>query len=183
MKQQAILFLNRRGAASCVLCRECGFVAMCDRCDMPLTYHSTERILLCHYCNRQAKVLYTCPQCQSTGIRYFGLGTEKVMDTIQHSFLRARLLRWDRDTASNHRAHQELLDRFANREADILVGTQMIAKGLDLPGVTLVGVDLGGYRAQLARFRRTRTRLYAVDAGSGSCGTRRRGRYSDCTDL
>jgi primosomal protein N' (replication factor Y) len=140
MKQQAILFLNRRGAASCVLCRECGFVAMCDRCDMPLTYHSTERILLCHYCNRQAKVLYACPQCKSTGIRYFGLGTEKVMSTIQQMFPSARLLRWDRDTASNHRAHQELLDRFANREADFLVGTQMIAKGLDLPGVTLVGV-------------------------------------------
>jgi primosomal protein N' (replication factor Y) len=140
MKQQAILFLNRRGAASYVLCRECGFVAMCDRCDMPLTYHSTERILLCHYCNRQAKVLYSCPQCKSTGIRYFGLGTEKVMATIQQLFPSARLLRWDRDTASNHRAHQELLDRFANREADFLVGTQMIAKGLDLPGVTLVGV-------------------------------------------
>src|SRR6266852_4358099 len=129
--QQAILFLNRRGAASCVLCRECGFVAMCDRCDVPLTYHSTERILLCHYCNRQSKVLHACPQCKSTGIRYFGLGTEKVMDTIQRSFPTARLLRWDRDTASNHRAHQALLDRFANRQADILVGTQMIAKGLD----------------------------------------------------
>ena len=140
MGQQAILFLNRRGAASCVLCRDCGFVAMCDRCDVPLTYHSTERILLCHYCNRQSKVLYACPQCMSPGIRYFGLGTEKVMHTIQHAFPSARLLRWDRDTASNHRAHQGLLDRFANREADILVGTQMIAKGLDLPGVTLVGV-------------------------------------------
>jgi primosomal protein N' (replication factor Y) len=140
LRQQAILFLNRRGAASCVLCRECGFVAMCDRCDMPLTYHSTERILLCHYCNRQARVLYACPQCQSEGIRYFGLGTEKVIATIQHLFPAARLLRWDRDTASNQRAHQDLLDRFANREADILVGTQMIAKGLDLPGVTLVGV-------------------------------------------
>jgi primosomal protein N' (replication factor Y) len=139
-KQQAILFLNRRGAASCVLCRDCGFVVMCDRCDVPLTYHSTERILLCHYCNRQSKVLYACPQCQSTGIRYFGLGTEKVMETIQRSFPTARLLRWDRDTATNHRAHQQLLDRFAGREADILVGTQMIAKGLDLPGVTLVGV-------------------------------------------
>jgi primosomal protein N' (replication factor Y) len=138
--QQAILFLNRRGAASCVLCRDCGFVAMCDRCDVPLTYHSTERILLCHYCNRQSKVLYVCPQCTSPGIRYFGLGTEKVMHTIQHDFPSARLLRWDRDTASNHRAHQGLLDRFSNREADILVGTQMIAKGLDLPGVTLVGV-------------------------------------------
>ena len=140
MGQQAILFLNRRGAASCVLCRDCGYVAMCERCDIPLTYHSTERILLCHYCNSESKVLHACPQCSSAGIRYFGLGTEKVMDTIQRSFPTARLLRWDRDTASDHRAHQSLLDRFANREADILVGTQMIAKGLDLPGVTLVGV-------------------------------------------
>ena len=139
-KQQAILYLNRRGAASCILCRECGFVAMCDRCDVPLTYHSTERILLCHYCNRQGKVLRICPQCGSASIRYFGLGTEKVMDTVARAFPAARLLRWDRDTARNRRAHEQLLDRFANREADILVGTQMIAKGLDLPGVTLVGV-------------------------------------------
>lgn len=138
--QQAILFLNRRGAASCVLCRDCGYVALCDRCDIPLTYHSTERILLCHYCGHQSKVLHFCPACHGSGIRYFGLGTEKVQATIQNSFPNARLLRWDRDTARNRRAHEQLLDRFANREADILVGTQMIAKGLDLPGVTLVGV-------------------------------------------
>jgi primosomal protein N' (replication factor Y) len=138
--QQAILYLNRRGAASCVLCRECGYVAMCDCCDVPLTYHSTERILLCHYCNGQSKVLDICPQCNSVSMRYFGLGTEKVEDTIGHLFPQARLLRWDRDTARHRRAHEQLLDRFANREADILVGTQMIAKGLDLPGVTLVGV-------------------------------------------
>jgi len=138
--QQAILYLNRRGAASCVLCRECGFVAMCDHCDMPLTYHSTERILLCHYCNGQNSILHLCPQCNSPSIRYFGLGTEKVEDTIARHFPTARLLRWDRDTARHRRTHEQLLDRFANREADILVGTQMIAKGLDLPGVTLVGV-------------------------------------------
>jgi len=138
--QQAILFLNRRGAASCVLCRDCGYVAICEHCDIPLTYHATERILLCHYCGRQSKVLQTCPGCGSVGIRYFGLGTEKVQETIQRSFPTARMLRWDRDTARNRRAHEQLLDRFANREADILVGTQMIAKGLDLPGVTLVGV-------------------------------------------
>lgn len=138
--QQAILYLNRRGAASCVLCRECGFVAMCDRCDVPLTYHSTERILLCHYCNSQSKLLRACPQCGSQSIRYFGLGTEKVVETMERAFPGARLLRWDRDTAKNRRAHEQLLDRFAGREADILVGTQMIAKGLDLPGVTLVGV-------------------------------------------
>ncbi len=138
--QQAILFLNRRGAASCVLCRDCGFVAQCDRCDIPLTYHSTERILLCHYCGQKSKMLQFCPNCNSSGIRYFGVGTEKVQDTIQKSFPDARLLRWDRDTARNRSAHEQLLDRFANRQADILIGTQMIAKGLDLPGVTLVGV-------------------------------------------
>lgn len=139
-KQQAILFLNRRGAASCVLCRDCGYVALCDKCDVPLTYHSTEHVLLCHYCGTTAKAIQFCPVCKSSGIRYFGLGTEKVQDTIQRSFPSARLLRWDRDTARNRHAHEQLLDRFANREADILVGTQMIAKGLDLPGVTLVGV-------------------------------------------
>ncbi|BCL82519.1 primosomal protein N` [Ktedonobacteria bacterium brp13] len=139
-KQQAILFLNRRGAASCILCRDCGYVVMCERCDIPLTYHSTERILLCHYCGHQRKVVQFCPQCSSSGIRYFGLGTEKIQETIQRSFPQARLLRWDRDTARNRRAHERLLDQFANREADIMIGTQMIAKGLDLPGVTLVGV-------------------------------------------
>jgi primosomal protein N' (replication factor Y) len=138
--QQAILFLNRRGAASCVLCRDCGFVALCTHCDIPLTYHATERTLLCHYCGRHNKVLHFCPHCKSSNIRYFGLGTEKVQATIQQNFPTARLLRWDRDTARNRHTHAMLLDRFAQREADILIGTQMIAKGLDLPGVTLVGV-------------------------------------------
>src|SRR5258708_18782562 len=137
--QQAILFLNRRGAASCVLCRDCGYVAICDSCDVPLTYHSTEHLLLCHYCGSIRKAIQFCPNCNSSGIRYFGLGTEKVQATIKRSFPSARLLRWDRDTARNRQAHEQLLDRFANREADILIGTQMIAKGLDLPGVTLVG--------------------------------------------
>lgn len=139
-QQQGILYLNRRGAASCVLCRECGYVAMCEQCDIPLTYHSTERVLLCHYCNSQHKPPRTCPQCAGASIRYFGLGTEKVEQTIARMFPGVRLLRWDRDTARSRRAHEQLLDRFARREADILVGTQMIAKGLDIPGVTLVGV-------------------------------------------
>ncbi len=168
--QQAILFLNRRGAASCVLCRECGFVAMCDRCDVPLTYHSTERILLCHYCNRHSEVLHMCPSCKSMSMRYFGLGTEKVMHTIQHSFPAARLLRWDRDTARNRRAHEQLLDRFANREADVMVGTQMIAKGLDLPGVTLVGVisaDIGLMLPDYSASERTFTLLTQVAGRAG----------------
>ena len=138
--QQAILFLNRRGTASSILCRECGYVALCQQCDIPLTYHATERILLCHYCGTINKMLSRCPNCYSEGIRYFGLGTEKVQETLQRQFPTARLLRWDRDTTRVRHAHEELLERFANREADILIGTQMIAKGLDLPGVTLVGV-------------------------------------------
>jgi primosomal protein N' (replication factor Y) len=169
-RQQAILFLNRRGAASCVLCRECGFVAMCDRCDVPLTYHSTERILLCHYCNQHSEVLHVCPSCKSMSMRYFGLGTEKVMHTIQHSFPAARLLRWDRDTARNRRAHEQLLDRFANREADVMVGTQMIAKGLDLPGVTLVGVisaDIGLMLPDYSASERTFTLLTQVAGRAG----------------
>jgi len=168
--QQAILFLNRRGAASCVLCRECGFVAMCDRCDVPLTYHSTERILLCHYCSRQSEVLHRCPSCNSMSMRYFGLGTEKVQHTIQRSFPTARLLRWDRDTARNRRAHEQLLDRFANREADVLIGTQMIAKGLDLPGVTLVGVisaDIGLMLPDYSAAERTFTLLTQVAGRAG----------------
>lgn len=172
-KQQAILFLNRRGAASCVLCRDCGFVAICDRCDMSLTYHSTEHVLLCHYCGATSKVIQFCPSCKSSGIRYFGLGTEKVQDTIQRQFPEVRLLRWDRDTAKNRRAHEQLLDRFANREADILVGTQMIAKGLDLPGVTLVGVisaDIALNLPDYASPERTFTLLTQVAgrAGRGS---------------
>jgi primosomal protein N' (replication factor Y) len=171
--QQAILFLNRRGAASCVLCRDCGFVALCDRCDIPLTYHATERVLLCHYCGRRNKILQFCPQCRSSSMRYFGLGTEKVQATIQQCFPDARLLRWDRDTARNRRAHEELLDRFASREADILIGTQMIAKGLDLPGVTLVGVisaDIALGLPDYATPERTFTLLTQVAgrAGRGS---------------
>ncbi len=138
--QQAILFLNRRGEASVVLCRACGFTALCRSCDIPLTYHSTESILLCHYCGTVNELPSLCPACHSAGIRYFGLGTEKVQATIQRNFPTARLLRWDRDTARTRHAHEELLERFERREADILIGTQMIAKGLDLPGVTLVGV-------------------------------------------
>jgi primosomal protein N' (replication factor Y) len=168
--QQAILYLNRRGAASCILCRECGFVAMCDHCDIPLTYHSTERILLCHYCNGQSRVLHFCPQCNSPGIRYFGLGTEKVEDTIARHFPQARLLRWDRDTAKHRRAHEQLLDRFANREADILVGTQMIAKGLDLPGVTLVGVITADIALMLPDFSASERAFTLLTQVAGRAG-------------
>lgn len=138
--EQAILFLNRRGTATFVLCRDCGFVLRCPRCDLPLTYHGPQARLVCHTCNFRLHQPDHCPACSSRRIRYFGLGTERVEEMVQQTFPGARTLRWDRDTTRTRGAHDLLLRQFAERRADVLIGTQMIAKGLDLPLVTLVGV-------------------------------------------
>ena len=138
---QAILFLNRRGSAGVVQCRRCGFVVRCWRCNSPYTYHGDEG-LVCHHCNRRRAAPTTCPQCRGPYIRYLGLGTQRVVEEVERLLPDARVLRWDRDTASTGRAHQELLDHFAGGRADVLVGTQMIAKGLHVPAVTLVGAVL-----------------------------------------
>jgi primosomal protein N' (replication factor Y) len=138
--EQAILFLNRRGTATFIICRDCGHVLHCPRCEMPLTYHRPHMMLLCHHCGRKEVPHQECPQCGSRRIRYFGLGTEQVEILVQQQWPHARITRWDRDTTAGHNTHESLLATFINQEADILVGTQMIAKGLDLPLVTLVGV-------------------------------------------
>ena len=138
--EQAILFLNRRGTASFVICRDCGYVQRCPRCDMPLTYHRPHLRLVCHHCGRSEPQQQECPQCGSRRIKYFGLGTEQVETLVQSQWPQARITRWDRDTTAGRTTHETLLASFINQEADILVGTQMIAKGLDLPLVTLVGV-------------------------------------------
>ncbi len=139
-QQQAILYLNRRGSASFVLCRDCGHVEACPRCAVPLTYHGAGQVLICHHCNRRYPVPAICPKCESRRIRYFGTGTQSVEETVKLAFPSARTLRWDRDVTGAKGAHDAILKRFTEREADILIGTQMIAKGLDLPQVTLVGV-------------------------------------------
>ncbi len=138
--EQAIIFLNRRGTATFIICRDCGHVLTCPRCDLPLTYHRPRSALVCHHCGQREPPHQLCPQCGSKRIRYFGLGTEEVEAQIQQRWPQARITRWDRDTTAGKHRHEELLARFINHEADILVGTQMIAKGLDLPLVTLVGV-------------------------------------------
>ncbi|NLT74863.1 MAG: primosomal protein N' [Chloroflexi bacterium] len=138
--QQAILFVNRRGAASFVMCRDCGQVLNCDRCGLPLTYHSAGEDLVCHRCNVREPVPEVCPRCASRRIRYFGLGTQRVEDDLRSRYPGARVVRWDYDATRGHNAHEQLLDLFTRGEADIMVGTQMVAKGLDLPLVTLVGV-------------------------------------------
>ena len=138
--EQAILFLNRRGSSSYVFCRDCGYVAGCPRCDMPLTYHQSGVALRCHYCGHQEPSPTTCPKCSSKRIRFFGAGTQQVEEAVKAAFPQAVVLRWDADSAAKQGAHDLILDRFIHRQANILIGTQMIAKGLDLPLVTLVGV-------------------------------------------
>lgn len=139
-REQVILFLNRRGTATFILCRDCGNVFKCKRCDNPMTYHGTGDQLVCHHCNRRDRVPMKCPNCGSARIRYFGVGTEKVEAEIQKLFPTARTLRWDYDVTRSKDSHEAILEKFVQHQADILIGTQMIAKGLDLPLVTLVGV-------------------------------------------
>jgi primosomal protein N' (replication factor Y) len=138
--EQIILFLNRRGTATFVRCRSCGFVFRCPRCSVALTYHSAEKRLICHRCRYSIPVSPTCPRCSGRNLRSLGIGTQRVEEEVTHIFPQARVLRWDKDVVTRRYAHEELLKSFRDRKADVLIGTQMIAKGLDLPEVTLAGV-------------------------------------------
>jgi primosomal protein N' (replication factor Y) (superfamily II helicase) len=151
--QQAILFLNRRGTATYVFCRDCGYALKCPRCDTPLTFHASGNTLLCHRCNYQRNLPNKCPQCSSTKIRQYGTGTERVETEVKKLFPQARPLRWDWSTTRAKGAHEAILRKFANHEADVLIGTQMLAKGLDLPLVTLVGVVLAEVGLNLPDYR------------------------------
>jgi primosomal protein N' (replication factor Y) len=141
--EQAILFLNRRGTATYIFCRDCGYVLRCPNCNTPLTLHLEEQErLLCHQCGYERKRPTTCPQCGGRQIREYGLGSERVETEVNSLFPKARTLRWDWETTRQKDAHEMILTHFANHQADVLVGTQMLAKGLDLPLVTLVGIVL-----------------------------------------
>ena len=138
--EQVILFLNRRGSATFVMCRDCGHVLKCPRCELPLTYHSAVDDLICHHCNHTTFLPPQCPSCWSGRIKFFGLGTQRLEELVNETWPLAQSVRWDTDTTGKRGDHEAILDRFIGGEADIMVGTQMIAKGLDLPRVTLVGV-------------------------------------------
>ncbi|MEG1535508.1 MAG: primosomal protein N' [Clostridia bacterium] len=138
--EQAIIFLNRRGHSSFVMCRKCGYIAKCQDCDVSLTYHSTENMLKCHYCGKRYKMLTRCPSCGSDEIRYGKVGTQRVVSELEKIFPKSKILRMDNETTTTKSAYLDILGAFAAREADILVGTQMIAKGHDFPDVTLVGI-------------------------------------------
>ncbi len=159
-EQQAILFLNRRGHATYVFCRDCGYTLECSRCGIPLTYHHTSNQMICHHCNKRRLAVVRCPQCGGGRIKHFGVGTEAVQAEVQRCFPTARTLRWDWDVTRQRGAHENILRSFSERDADILIGTQMIAKGLDLPLVTLVGaiscdvgLSLPDYRAAERTFQ------------------------------
>ena len=137
---QAILFLNRRGYSQTVICKECGYVAKCEQCDVSLTFHRDENCLKCHYCGNKYEPLRACPECGGVKLSYAGTGTQRIVSDLQKLYPTARILRMDNDTTSGKEGHYKILKTFAEKKADILVGTQMIAKGHDFPSVTLVGI-------------------------------------------
>ena len=139
-EKQAILFLNRRGYSQTVICKECGYVAKCEACDVSLTYHREENCLKCHYCGTKYNMLSACPDCGGVKLAYAGTGTQRIVADLQKLYPSARILRMDNDTTSGKEGHYKILKTFAEKKADILVGTQMIAKGHDFPAVTLVGI-------------------------------------------
>ncbi|MGB2800446.1 MAG: primosomal protein N' [Dehalococcoidia bacterium] len=169
-KEQVILFLNRRGTATFVQCRNCGYVLRCKRCDVALTYHSAEADLVCHQCNSHTAVPDACPQCGSRRIKFLGIGTQKVAEETARAFPNANLLRWDRDVTRGKHSHEEILDRFLAHEADVLIGTQMIAKGLELPLVTLVGVINADVSLYLPDFRASERTFQILSQVAGRAG-------------
>ncbi|MDK2982194.1 MAG: hypothetical protein PWQ55_2541 [Chloroflexota bacterium] len=169
-KQQAILLLNRRGSASYVFCRDCGESLRCPRCDFPLTYHRSSAGLVCHTCGYTRKMPKTCPNCGSRKIKQFGLGTEKVEDELQRAYPSARVLRWDADTARGKNSQEIILSHFRQHNADFLIGTQMLAKGLDLPLVTLVGVVLADVGLNFPDYRTAERAFQLLTQVAGRAG-------------
>ena len=169
-EQQAILFLNRRGTATYVFCRDCGHTMKCPRCEIPLTYHQAQGALVCHYCSYQRRMPQTCPACGSQRIRQYGTGTQRVEAEVQVMFPQARTLRWDHETTRKKGSHDMILDHFVSHRADVLVGTQMLAKGLDLPLVTLVGVVLADVGLSLPDYRTNERAFQVLTQVAGRAG-------------
>ncbi|MDD5095283.1 MAG: primosomal protein N' [Dehalococcoidia bacterium] len=174
LHEQVILFLNRRGTASFVQCRDCGHVMRCRRCEITLTHHESENSLICHQCNYRIPPPTTCPECWSRRIKFLGIGTQKVEEETAKAFPRARLLRWDRDVTQGKYSHEEILKKFQDHQADILIGTQMVAKGLDIPLVTLVGVVNADVSLHLPHFSAGERTFQLLSQVAGRAGRGRR---------
>ena len=159
-KRQTILFLNRRGYSTFIMCRNCGYTVKCPNCNISMTYHSYERKLKCHYCGHEENIVTICPECHSDKIRYFGTGTQKLEQEIHKQFPEASTIRMDIDTVTKKNSHEVILNTFKNENIDILIGTQMVVKGHHFPNVTLVGViaadsslNIDDYRANERTFQ------------------------------
>lgn len=169
-KEQTVLLLNRRGYSSFVMCRDCGFVLPCPNCDISLTLHMDTRSMRCHYCGHEEPIPNRCPNCGGNKIRYYGTGTQKVEEELRELYPQARILRMDVDTTRRKGAHEQILQKFGAKEADILLGTQMIAKGLDFPEVTLVGVLNADTSLNLPDFRSSEHTFQLLTQVSGRAG-------------
>lgn len=168
--EQAILFLNRRGYSTFVSCRSCGYVVRCPHCDITLTYHRTNDVLRCHYCGYTQKNLTSCPECTGRYIRFFGTGTQKVEEELRNLLPSARIERLDYDSTTKKGSHEQILDRFREHQADILLGTQMVAKGLDFEKVSLVGVIAADTILGLPDFRAAERTFQLLTQVSGRAG-------------
>ena len=168
--EQTVLMLNRRGYSSFVMCRECGTVDTCPNCDISLTLHMDTKTMNCHYCGFTKDIPQTCPNCASRSIRYYGTGTQKAYDELATLFPEARILRMDVDTTRKKGSHEEILEAFSQGQADILLGTQMIAKGLDFPNVTLVGVLNADTALNLPDFRSSERTFQLLTQVAGRAG-------------
>lgn len=168
-QQQIIILLNRRGYTTIVTCQNCGYTDKCPRCDIPLTYHLKTKRMHCHYCNYETNKLYTCPNCKSTNIYERGMGTEKLEQELLNEF-NARIVRMDIDTTQNKNSYEKIIRDFENHKYDILVGTQMIAKGLDFPSVTLVGVINADATLRIPDFRSGERTFQLLNQVSGRAG-------------
>ncbi|KEH85854.1 primosomal protein N' [Clostridium novyi] len=169
-KEQIILFLNRRGFSTFVSCRECGYVFKCKHCDISLTYHSKGDYLSCHYCGEKYKVPKICPKCGSKYVKYFGVGTERIEREVKKYFPHARTLRMDFDTTRKKNSYDYIYNTFKNGEADILIGTQMVTKGLDFKNVTLVGVIAADVSLNLPDFRSGERTFQLITQVGGRAG-------------
>ena len=168
-KEQIILFLNRRGFSTFVSCRSCGYVFKCDHCDISMTYHKNG-YLVCHYCGKTQKESKTCPKCQSKYVKFFGAGTERVEEEVKKYFPQARVMRMDVDTTRNKNSYELIYNSFKNGEADILIGTQMISKGLDFPNVTLVGVLAADMSLNIPDYRSSERTFQIITQVAGRAG-------------
>ncbi|MDR1963070.1 MAG: primosomal protein N', partial [Planctomycetaceae bacterium] len=174
-KGQVILLLNRRGFSTHIQCPSCGEALKCPNCDVSLTHHKTEEIALCHYCDYQIPAPTRCPKCRSLGIWYGGFGTQKLETEIKSRFPDASVLRMDTDTMQGHGAHERALSLFREGNVQILLGTQMIAKGLDFPNVTLVGVINADTALHLPDFRASERTFHLITQVAGRTGRGEKG--------